>query len=114
MVRIISGIVSISGFGGGYEDACQRMLQNGYDWLEKNESKKKRLRGHSYKYVFGLFEADSKEAKELERAVMKGQDGATGAMHQAVMSHLFYIAAHGADAWIEEATKKGQLLKGEE
>jgi len=100
----IKNIVEISGFGKntGYEQACQQMLQQGMDWIEAHP--KPKLKGHSYQNVYGIFEPDSKDAKALSEAVCKGVD-ATGAMHQAVMGHLFYIAANGIDKWKKEVTK---------
>ncbi len=102
-MKSIIGITDISGFGKdtSYEKCCQKMLQVGYEWLENNKDKLKRLKGHTYKNVYGIFEPDSKEAKELSKVIVKGVD-CTGAMHQAVMGHLFYISRNGLDKWKEE------------
>jgi hypothetical protein len=96
----------ISGFGGGYEDCCQRMLEAGVKWLD--EHAKPNLQAHGLKNVYGIFVTDSDDAKALEEAVMaavKGE-GATGAMHHAVMSRLFYIAKNGWDKYCEEVRKR--------
>ena len=96
----------ISGFGGDYEKTCQDMLEAGVKWLEANKDKKKDLKGKTFENVYGIFEADSEAAKDMEKAVMepvKGQ-GATGAMHHAVMENLFYIAKVGWDKYVEECT----------
>ena len=96
----------ISGFGGDYEKTCQAMLEAGVKWLEANKDKKKDLKGKSFKNVYGIFEVTSDAAKAMEKAVMesvKGQ-GATGAMHQAVMDRLFYIAKDGWDKYVERLT----------
>lgn len=94
----------ISGFGGSYEEACQDMLEAGVKWLEANKDKKKDLEGRTIKNVYGIFEVTSDAAKTMEKAVMEsdGGKGATGAMHHAVMSRLFYIAANGWDKYVEE------------
>jgi hypothetical protein len=91
----------ISGFGGGYEKTCQDMLENGVKWLTKN-SERRDLKGHSYEDVYGIMVADSDDAKEMEKAMMADIDDCTGAMHQAVMSRLFFIAKNGWEAYCAE------------
>ena len=95
----------ISGFGGGYEKTCQDMLENGVKWLIANADKRD-LKGHSYANVYGIMVADSDDAKEMEKAMMSGIDDCTGAMHQSVMSRLFFIAGNGWDAYCAELRKK--------
>ena len=101
-------IYNISGFGGfnnPYEVQCQNMLQAGVDWLE--EHPKAKLKGHTYKGIYGILEPDSKDAKELSKVICDAcKEGATGAMHQVVMGHLFFIAKNGVDKWKEEVKKK--------
>lgn len=107
-IEDIKGIYEISGFGKntGYEKSCQKMLQVGFEWIENNKKKRKKLEGHSYKGIYGIFEPDSKEAKELSRVICKEEPECSGAMHQAVMSHLFFIAKSGIEKWKEEVMKK--------
>jgi hypothetical protein len=89
----------ISGFGGGYEDCCQDMLEAGVLWLEANPQRGE-LKGQTIKDVYGIFDATSDDAKALEAAVLAGAKGeATGAMHHAVMSILFWISAHSWDEY---------------
>jgi hypothetical protein len=98
----IKNIYNISGFGDfthPYEQDCQKMLQQGFEWLETH--RKAKLKGHSYQNIYGIFEPDSKDAKELSTATTKDVD-CTGAMHQAVMSHLFYIWKNGLEKWKQE------------
>lgn len=91
----------ISGFGGGYEQCCQDMLEAGVKWL--NEHHAPDLRGHAFSNVTGLFIADSDDAKALERAVLDAAKGeATGAMHHVVMERLFYIAKNGWEKYCLE------------
>ena len=90
----------ISGFGGGYESACQDMLEAGCKWLK--EHKDPDLKASGLKNVYGIFNADSDDAKEMETAVMAVVDDCTGAMHQAVMQRLFYIAKNGWEKYCEE------------
>ncbi len=107
MIKNIKGIVEISGFGKrtSYEKSCQKMLQAGFEWLEKN--KKGKLKGHSYEGIYGIFEADNKKAKELSKVIVKAEPDCSGAMHQAVMQHLFYISANGLEKWKKEVKKDG-------
>lgn len=93
----IKNMVDISGMGNGYEATCQTMLQRGYEWLCRRQDNNK-LKGHSYKGIYGIFEPDSESAKELSDVITKDTD-CTGAMHQAVMQHLFYISEHGVMKW---------------
>lgn len=93
----------ISGFGGGYEGACQAMLEAGVRWL--NEHPKPDLEMHGYKGVYGILVADSDDAKALEKAVLAVAEDCTGAMHHAVMSRLGYIAKNGWDAYCAELRK---------
>lgn len=106
----IRNIADISGFGKdtGYEQACQNMLQSGFEWLEKQKESisETDLKAKTYKNIYGIFEPESPSAKELSKAVVAAVPDCTGAMHQAVMQHLFYIAKNGLEKWKEE-TKKG-------
>lgn len=98
----------ISGFGGDYEKTCQDMLEAGVIWLDAHQ--KPDLKGHGYQDVYGIMITDSDDAKALEKAIMAPptvtQYGATGAMHQAVMSRLFWIAKNGWDAYCAELVKR--------
>jgi len=100
--------IDISGFGGGYEAGCQKMLINGLKFLNEHPnfdwSAYKEYRG-----VFGLTIAESSEAKELDDAVCQDVEP-SGAMHSAVISHLAHINKHGYDAWLAEAEKQGRTL----
>ena len=96
--------VDISGFGGGYEDVCQQMLRNGIEWLKAHPDFKGVMK--TFKNVTGLAIPENDDAKALEAAMMAGISDATGAMHHAVSSHLYYIAKHGYEGWIKMAEEK--------
>ena len=94
----------ISGFGGGYESCCQDMLEAGVNWLQEHTGAD--LRAHGYKNVYGVFVPDSDDAKALEKVVIDASGGeATGAMHHAVMSRLFWIQKNGWAAYCAELRK---------
>lgn len=101
----IKGIADISGFGKDtpYEDACQKMLQAGYDWLVDNG--KADLKAKTLKGVYGVLEPNSPDAEALSKAVTGAVPDCTGAMHQAVMGHLFFINKNGVDKWKSELEK---------
>jgi hypothetical protein len=91
----------ISGFGGGYESACQDMLNAGVQWLDKHPDKRD-LKGHGYKNIVGIFEPDSDDAKALSKVVANAAEGCSGAMHETVMQRLFFIAKNGWDEYCRE------------
>lgn len=92
----------ISGFGGGYEAACQTMLDRGVKWLLARP--KAKLEAHGFENVYGIMIPDSADAKELSEVITKDVD-CTGAMHQAVMGRLFYIAKNGWESYVSELIK---------
>lgn len=90
----------ISGFGGGYEEACQDMLEAGVKWLLAN--KPESLVMKESPNIFGIILTEGDEAEALSKAVIDASGGeATGAMHHAVMSRLHYINANGWDAYVK-------------
>jgi hypothetical protein len=91
----------ISGFGGGYEDTCQRMLWKGVAYLAEVQPPLDIWKGvHSYEGVYGVLVTKGAGIKALEAAATAGEDDITGAIHQAVMGHLRAIHEHGVDWWI--------------
>jgi len=90
----------ISGFGGSYEEGCQKMLKNGLRFLNGRKifdwSGYKQL-----KNVTGLCIAENKDAEALDKAIMEGIEDASGAMHHAVVNHLAYIWKHGLKKWLK-------------
>ena len=96
--------VDISGFGGGYEQTCQKMLRNGIEFLKGKPDFD--WSGYiQYKNVYGICTAVNEDAKALDDAIKEGTDGTTGAMHQAVIGHLAYVHKNGYEAWLKEAQK---------
>lgn len=96
--------VDISGMGGSYEAGCQLMLLRGLKYLKEHPDFDFSAY-RSYKNVYGICEGKGGKAKELDEVIMKGVEP-SGAMHQAVISHLAYIHKHGHDVWIAKATKQ--------
>lgn len=100
--------IDISGFGGGYEAGCQKMLLNGLRFLNEHPDFDFKVY-KSYRNVTGLCIGEGKSAEELDKAVCDGVDP-SGAMHHAVISHLSFIHSHGYDGWINEARKQGREI----
>ena len=100
-MTITKQTVDISGFGGGYEDMCQRMLWRGVEYLNEvqppvdmwNNAKQ-------YENVTGIMMVEGDDLKNLEKAILFDSEDCTGAMHQAVMNHLAFIHKHSIDEWL--------------
>lgn len=75
----------ISGFGGEYENECQKMLKAGIDAME------------SFPY-----DADDDEVFDiLEKVLLKTTPDCTGAMMGATIRHAFYIYKNGYEKWLD-------------
>lgn len=98
----------ISGFGGGYEAACRAMLKSGAEfWDAQPEGFDPKYQG--MEGVYGLILDHNEDAKKLDEAIIAGSGGdATGAMHHAVVSHLFFIRKNGWEAYCAEMSKKDE------
>jgi hypothetical protein len=99
--------LDISGFGGGYEKACQTMLTRGLKWGSEHVVGELKYQG--YEGVFGLLMAKGNAAKDLDRAILADRIDATGAMHQAVVENLMFIFNRGYVAWLQEGRPDGQV-----
>jgi len=101
--------IDISGMGGSYENGCQKMLLNGLKWLKEHPTFDFSHAYKAYSGIYGMVTSQNVLAKELDQVTIGDLD-ATGAMHQAVVSHLAYIHKHGHDQWIAELEKKGRRV----
>lgn len=93
--------VDISGMGGSYELACQAMLLRGMAYLAQNPNFKFDESYKTYKGIYGVCVSQTEQAKTLDEVITK-DIGCTGAMHQAVIGHLFYIHNNGYYAWLDD------------
>ena len=94
----------ISGFGGGYEQACRNMLKAGLEWLDKNSGARPEF--HGYEGIYGIMEEDNADAKALTKILLGASDDCTGAMHQAVISSILWIRKNGWKKYVKEMSKK--------
>lgn len=113
------GMDEISGFGEEYEAACRSMLIRTLDfWDEQPEDFDPKY--HSYENITGVMVDDNDDAKLLDKAMMDAEivfgngerercgDGASGAMHQAVVSHAFFARANGWEKYVEHMSSRGK------
>lgn len=87
----------ISGFGGGYETACRDMVYVGLAWIDTHPGA-------------DLSAYTTKDAKELEKAILDAEPGCSGAMVGAAMLSLAFIALNGWDAFVEQMKKRTRGL----
>jgi len=94
----------ISGFGGGYEECCRNMVKAGMEWLDAHPEADPRF--HGFKGIYGVIDEDNDDARGLTEAVIAGANGdATGAMHQATISHCLFIRKNRWEKYVEEMSK---------
>lgn len=102
--------VDISGMGGGYERACQLMLQAGIKYLA-NKPNFVWDYNKGYENVYGVCWSDSENAKRLDKILLDAVGGdCSGAMHQCVIGHLIFIHKNGYDTWLNECGKDRQYI----
>ncbi len=100
--------IDISGMGGGYEDGCQRMLWRGIQYLaERQPPVEMWERARQNPQIVGVLITEGEELKSLENYILRGCNGASGAMHQAVMNHLAWIHKKGQENWLKTAEEHG-------
>lgn len=83
----------ISGFGGGYEEACRLMVRAGLEWMDAHPEADPRYRG--FKGLFGLMTDDNEDAKALDAAILAACPDCTGAMHHAAVNVVMYVRKNG-------------------
>lgn len=95
----------ISGFGGGYEDACRKMVIAGIKWCDDNPRKKPRYK--TFKNVYGITVDENPAMLEMQKIMLEVVGGdCTGAMMQACMGHVMFIRENGWEKYVEEMTKR--------
>ncbi len=90
--------VDISGFGGTYEETCQRMLWRGVKFMEKTKPTKEQAKTGAY------------SEDVLAHAMTKGEPDVTGAMLNATCWHARYIYVFGYEQWLENAKKNNATI----
>lgn len=102
-----SSMGEISGFGGGYEATCRAMLKAGLEWFDLHPDAKPMF--HKFEGVYGIIAEENQDAKDLSEAVVRGGgDDCTGAMHQAVISHVLFIKKNGWDEFVKKMSRRSK------
>ena len=87
MYQFTDDMAEISGFGGGYENTCRRMILAGLKWFDAHPGADPKF--HTFANVYGICSEDNDDAKALTKAMTAPpNDDCTGAMHQATVSHV--------------------------
>lgn len=102
--------VDISGFGRGYELACQLILAQALDYIKAHPNLDPQF--HEYENVTGVLSEDNADAKALSQAALfEVPGGPSGAMHQFSLGHALYIRKHGREKWLEDGDSRDQLIE---
>lgn len=103
----------LSGFGGGYEDACRMMLAAALAWLDAHPDAKPLYKG--FVGVVGILADDNLDAKALsDAAIAACPDGPTGAMHQAAITAALWVSKNGWEKFAEQKREQRVRERAEE
>jgi len=99
-----TGLGKISGFGGGYEEACRQMVVAGVKWLREHPNAD--LKARKTKNLYPDVWSASKDMDEFQNALAAAcEGGATGAMVCATTKHALFIYKNGWEKYCEEMSK---------
>ena len=98
----------ISGFGGGYEDACRTMVITGMEWLDDNPDKA----AYMIKTMndTGTLKLDNPTLKQMQQAMEDAcpGGGSTGAMMGATSQHVIRAHEQGWQAYMDILEERGR------
>ena len=95
----------ISGFGGGYENACRKMVIAGMEWLDKHKEANPTF--DQFVNVFGMTDNENDDMKAMQKHMNKAIDNeASGAMMQACTNHILHAKEVGWETYISEMEEK--------
>ena len=114
----------ISGFGGGYEECCRHTLLEGLKfWDDQGEGfnpryqvPRAKTQGGEEIEFYGVLMDQNEDARLLDQALndaAESHGGLTGAMHQAIVNHLFFIRQNGWDRYVEEMSRDDRDDEGD-
>jgi len=94
----------ISGFGGGYEEACRKMVITGMEWLDENKEANPTFQ--QFENVYGLTANENDDMLAMQNAMNAAIDNdASGAMMQASTNHVLFAHKNGWEKYISEMEK---------
>lgn len=95
----------ISGFGGGYEEVCRKMVIAGLEWADAKGDADPRWK--ESEQIYGITIDENEDAKAMQNAMLKAADNdCTGAMMQATMNHVLYVLKNGWDKYVALMSEK--------
>ena len=95
----------ISGFGGGYENDCRKMVIAGLEWCDKHPEAE--LSYKEFNGIYGITTGESEDMKLCQDVMFEVvNNDCTGAMTHAAMTHLVFIRKNGWDKYMEEMNKE--------
>jgi hypothetical protein len=89
-----------------YEASCWAALKAACEWWAAHPDADPLFTG--FKDVFGLIQESNEDAKAISQAMEEASrpfGGMTGAIHHAVIGHVFAIREKGWDAYVQEMRK---------
>ena len=90
----------ISGFGGGYEEACRRMVKAGCEWFDAHPNADPKYSDRKL-----CVTKDNEDAVELDKAIIGACPDCSGAMFGAARHHVWFIHKNGWDKYVSEMKK---------
>lgn len=90
----------ISGFGGGYENACREMVIAGVEWLDENKNANPEAKESPQ--IFGMTFDENEDMKELQDVMLEAVGDCSGAMMHVSTNHVMFIAKNGWRKYCEE------------
>lgn len=107
--RWYTSMRELSGFGGGYEEACRMGVTKTMQKFANVEGFNPLREGMKYKVTDEhnvtseiVAEKDNTDYRKLHDYICKVVDGCSGAQFGAMVSHFFYARKHGWDKYVEE------------
>ena len=92
----------LTGMGGGYENACQKMLWTGVKYMEEKRNTKILDGRKESNNIYGIVHLPQ-TFDECRKEMLKAVDNdCTGVMMRCVTGHLHYIAKNGLEKWQSE------------
>lgn len=92
------GMSEISGFGGGYEEACRTMVYAGLAWFKDHPT--------ATPVFGGLGSPKNDDAKSLETAILAAEPGCSGALFGATLNAILFVQKNGWSKYVEAMTAR--------
>lgn len=94
----------ISGFGGGYEAVCRKMVIAGLEWADMKGDANPSWKESPN--IVGITIDENEDAKAMQKVMFAAADNdCTGAMMQAAMNHVLYVLKNGWDKYVARMTE---------